>query len=51
MFRLKGIILGHKNIKVVNNVQLTDDGNFGLDYVADIYIFKPEVGKLLSGNI
>lgn len=48
---LKGIILGHKNIKVVNHVQLSDDGNFALDYVADIYIFKPEVGNHLSGEV
>lgn len=49
MYSLNGIVLGHKNIKVVNHVQLNDDGNFALDYVADIYIFKPEVGNLLSG--
>ncbi|XP_014271403.1 DNA-directed RNA polymerase I subunit RPA43 [Halyomorpha halys] len=48
---LRGIILGHKNIKVINHVQLNDDGNFVLDYVADIYIFKPEVGNHLSGEV
>lgn len=48
---LQGIILSHKNVKIIDSVQLNDDGNYRLHYIADTYIFKPSNGSLLTGVV
>ncbi|XP_024083931.1 eukaryotic translation initiation factor 5B [Cimex lectularius] len=48
---LDGIILSHKNIKLISCVHFNDEGKFKIDYQADIYIFKPSVGSILTGQV
>ncbi|RZF33040.1 hypothetical protein LSTR_LSTR016041, partial [Laodelphax striatellus] len=46
---LSGIILSHQKIKVNPQFTVQDDGSNKLLYIADIYVFRPEVGSVLTG--
>lgn len=50
-FRLCGIILSFKNVKV-QTIAKDDPGNcmIPVNYIADVYIFKPEIGSILKGK-
>uniref|UniRef100_A0A0A9ZD88 DNA-directed RNA polymerase I subunit RPA43 n=1 Tax=Lygus hesperus TaxID=30085 RepID=A0A0A9ZD88_LYGHE len=49
---LQGVILAHKNVKIVaESVVLSDSRSFPLEYVADIYVFKPKIGSKLIGVV
>ncbi|KAK9500394.1 hypothetical protein O3M35_001671 [Rhynocoris fuscipes] len=48
---LGGILLSHKNVKINSSVEMNDEGQINLDYVADIYYFKPQIGSILEGRI
>ncbi|KAF6201268.1 hypothetical protein GE061_005715 [Apolygus lucorum] len=49
---LQGVVLAHKNVKIVaESVVLSDSRSFPLEYVADIYVFKPKIGSKLTGVV
>uniref|UniRef100_T1HFB2 Uncharacterized protein n=1 Tax=Rhodnius prolixus TaxID=13249 RepID=T1HFB2_RHOPR len=48
---LGGIILSYKNVKINSSVEMNDEEHFILDYVADVYLFTPQIGSTLTGRI
>ncbi|KAF5286109.1 hypothetical protein FQA39_LY16392 [Lamprigera yunnana] len=50
--KLSGILLGYENIKLLSQGTIVDDSFFvHLDISANFYLFKPEVGKVLTGVV
>lgn len=50
LLRLGGIILSYKNVKINSSVEMNDEEHFILDYVADVYLFTPQIGSTLTGR-
>lgn len=50
-YRLNGIILNYKHVKVPEYLQINEDGSFVMDIVSDVYVFKPKIGNILKGMI
>ncbi|KAL1116992.1 hypothetical protein AAG570_004320 [Ranatra chinensis] len=48
---LDGIILSYRNVKIMDSVQLVDNGNFSLECFADVYVFRPSLGSVLKGIV
>ncbi|BES99904.1 Twist neighbor [Nesidiocoris tenuis] len=49
---LGGVVLAHKNIKIItSSIRLSDNRLFPVGYVADVFIFTPTVGKILTGVV
>ncbi|KAG8291838.1 hypothetical protein J6590_051743 [Homalodisca vitripennis] len=52
LYRLDGIILSFKSVQVTT-ISEDNPGNIQIpvDYVADVYVFKPIVGSVLTGIV
>ncbi|XP_039287288.1 DNA-directed RNA polymerase I subunit RPA43-like [Nilaparvata lugens] len=48
---LSGIILSHQKIKVNPEFNVEGDGTNKLLYIADIYVFRPKIGSVLTGVV
>ncbi|KAK4877544.1 hypothetical protein RN001_010050 [Aquatica leii] len=50
--KLRGILLGYENIKLVSDGTIVDDSFFvHIDVTANFFLFKPEIDKVLTGVV